>query len=242
MAIAALAEASRQFGLWGRSMAAVADLINGVTMRHLVVALGFAAGVLYIASHYMKTMVPLRVCEIVSNALFVVYGLLYPSLPTLFLYGILIPLNGLRLYEMLRLIHGVRHAAHGDLSMNWLKPYMSRRNYRKGDLLFGKGDHAEEMFYIVKGRCRVVEIGVELSDGRLVGELGFLTPEHARMQSVECSEDTEMMVITYDKLSELYFQNPTFGFYFLRLTSERLLQNIRRLEQELEARPKPAAA
>ena len=72
--------------------------------------------------------------------------------------------------------------------------------------------------------------------------LGFLTPEHARTQSVECVEDTEMMVITYDKLSELYFQNPTFGFYFLRLTSERLLQNMKRLEQELEARPKAATA
>lgn len=223
-------------------MALAADLINGVTMRHVVVSLGFAAGGLYIASHYMKTMVPLRICEIVSNALFIVYGFLYPSLPTLFLYGILIPLNGLRLYEMLRLIHGVRQAAHGNLSMNWLKPYMSKRSYKQGDLLFMKGDYAEEMFYIVKGRCRVVELGVELADGHLVGELGFLTPEHARLQSVECAEDTEMMVITYDKLSELYFQNPTFGFYFLRLTSERLLQNMRRLEQELESRPKPAAA
>jgi len=218
------------------------DVIFGVSMHTIVLAVGFVGGVLYIASHYMKTMVPLRVCEIVSNALFVVYGFLYPSLPTLFLYGILIPLNGLRLYEMLRLIHGVRHAAHGDLSMNWLKPYMSKRSYKKGDLLFSKGEHAEEMFYIVKGQCRVVEIGIDIPEGRLVGELGFLTPEHARTQSVACTEDTEMMVITYDKLSELYFQNPTFGFYFLRLTSERLLQNMRRLEQELESRPKPAAA
>jgi len=223
-------------------MQIVADFINGLTMKHLVVGLGFMAGVLYIASHYMKTMVPLRICELLSNALFVIYGFLYPSLPTLFLYGILIPLNGLRLYEMLELIHKVRHAAQGDLSMNWLKPYMSKRNYKKGELLFKKGDHAEEMFYIVKGQCRVVEIGVDIPEGRLVGELGFLTPEHARTQSVACSEDTEMMVITYDKLSELYFQNPTFGFYFLRLTSERLLQNMKRLEQELESRPKPATA
>jgi len=218
------------------------DVIFGVSMHTIVLAIGFFGGVLYIASHYMKTMVPLRVCEIVSNALFVVYGFLYPSLPTLFLYGILIPLNGLRLYEMLRLIHGVRHAAHGDLSMNWLKPYMRKRSYKTGDLLFKKGDHAEEMFYIIKGRCRVVEIGIDIPEGRLVGELGFLTPEHARTQSVACTEDTEMMVITYDKLSELYFQNPTFGFYFLRLTSERLLQNMRRLEQELESRPNTATA
>jgi hypothetical protein len=34
-------------------------------------------------------------------------------------------------------------------------------------------------------------------------------------------------------IKELYFQNPEFGFYFLRLTSERLFQNISRLEEEL---------
>jgi CRP/FNR family cyclic AMP-dependent transcriptional regulator len=31
----------------------------------------------------------------------------------------------------------------------------------------------------------------------------------------------------------LYFQNPQFGFYFLRLTTERLFENIGRLEKEL---------
>ena len=51
-----------------------------------------------------------------------------------------------------------------------------------------------------------------------------------------------MLTITYDKVGELYFQNPTFGFYFLRLTSERLLQNVKRLERELEARPHAAQA
>ena len=43
-----------------------------------------------------------------------------------------------------------------------------------------------------------------------------------------------MLTITYDKLLELYFQNPEFGYYFLRLTSERLLQNIARLEGIIE--------
>jgi hypothetical protein len=29
---------------------------------------------------------------------------------------------------------------------------------------------------------------------------------------------------------EIYFQNPQFGYYFLVLTSQRLLENIARLE------------
>jgi hypothetical protein len=208
----------------------------------MTVILGFTAGGFYIASHYMKTMVPLRICEIASNVLFVVYGALYPSWPTLALYGILVPLNSLRLYEMLQLVKKVRSASQGDLSMDWLKPFMHKRSYKKGAELFHKGDHADEMFFIVSGSCRVKELGLDLHAGQLVGEMGFLTPEHERTQTVECLDDVEMLAITYDKVSELYFQNPTFGFYFLKLTSERLLQNVNRLEGELERRTRSAPA
>jgi CRP-like cAMP-binding protein len=38
------------------------------------------------------------------------------------------------------------------------------------------------------------------------------------------------LTITYEKLLEIYFQNPQFGYYFLVLTSQRLLENISRLE------------
>ncbi len=39
-----------------------------------------------------------------------------------------------------------------------------------------------------------------------------------------------MLTISYLDLKQLYFQDPKFGFYFLRLTSERLFRDIRRLE------------
>jgi len=203
---------------------------------------GFVGGILYIASHYMKTMVALRVGEIASNALFVVYGAMYPSWPTLALYGILVPLNSLRLYEMLQLIKKVRTASQGDLSMDWLKPFMHKHAFNKGTVLFRKGDHADEMFYIVSGSCRIVELGLQLSAGQMLGELGFLTPDQRRTQTVECVEDVEMLTITYDKVRELYFQNPSFGFYFLKITSERLLQNVARMEREVALRDNPAPA
>jgi hypothetical protein len=38
------------------------------------------------------------------------------------------------------------------------------------------------------------------------------------------------MTITYERLLEIYFQNPQFGYYFLVLTSQRLLENISRLD------------
>jgi CRP-like cAMP-binding protein len=68
-----------------------------------------------------------------------------------------------------------------------------------------------------------------------MGELGFVAPKNRRTQTVKCIEDGDVLTITYEKLLELYFQNPEFGYYFLRLTSERLMQNISRLEALLEA-------
>jgi CRP-like cAMP-binding protein len=123
-----------------------------------------------------------------------------------------------------------RSATQGDTSMEWLKPFMTERKYRKGDVLFKRDDAANEMFLTVTGRFLVKEINVELPPGRLMGELGFLSPNNRRTATVECLEDGHVLTITYEKLLEIYFQNPQFGYYFLVLTSQRLLENIARLE------------
>jgi hypothetical protein len=215
-----------------------ADLLNNLTallMSHLHLAdiLGFIGAIFYIATYSMKTMVPLRIAGILSNFFFLSYGFLNGSYPTFFLYLVLLPLNCVRLVQMVRLIKQVRVASQGDLSMEWIKPFMHRRDYKKGDVLFAKGDRAEEMFFTLTGAFRVVELGLTIPPGQIVGELGFLAPENRRTGTVECVEDGHALTITYDKVRELYFQNPTFGFYFLKLASERLLQNVARLEKAL---------
>jgi CRP-like cAMP-binding protein len=131
---------------------------------------------------------------------------------------------------MLNLVKKARAATQGDMSMEWLKPFMSERKYRKGDILFRKDDAATEMFLTVTGEFLVTEIDVKLPPGRLMGELGFLSPDNRRTATVKCTEDGQVLTITYEKLLELYFQNPQFGYYFLVLTSQRLLENISRLE------------
>jgi hypothetical protein len=196
--------------------------------------LGLIGGLCYVASLYLRTMVPLRIVAIVSNCFFMGYGVLAKQLPTIVLYAVLLPINFVRLIQMQQLIKRAKAASQGDLSMEWIKPFMKKRNCKKGMVLFRKGDVAHEMFYTVSGRYRVVEVGVELPPGTLMGELGFVAPDNRRTGTVECLEDGEVLRLDYDTLRELYFQNPEFGFYFLRLTSERMLQNIARLEREIE--------
>ena len=187
----------------------------------------------YVASLSMKTVIPLRIAAIASACFFLVYGVLAYSVTTIFLYVILVPLNSLRLYQLIQLIKKVRLAAGQDLSMDWLEPFMTKRKCREGDVLFRKNDEANEMFLAVKGTYAIPELDKTIQAGEIFGELGLLTSEQRRTQSVECAESGHVLTITYDKVRELYFENPEFGFYLLRLTSERLLQEVARLERTL---------
>jgi CRP/FNR family transcriptional regulator, cyclic AMP receptor protein len=150
--------------------------------------------------------------------------------------------HSIRLYQMLELIKKVRVAAGTDLSMDWLRPYMKKRKYRKGDILFRKGDSASEMFLIGKGRYRLLEVDHELEPGQIFGELGLLTPGYQRTQSVECVESGHVLTLPYDEVRALYFENPEFGFYFLQLASGRLLKDKTRAEEMLAAERAASAA
>lgn len=195
---------------------------------------GYAAVASSVITCAMKTMIPLRIVSMTCNALFIVYGFFSGIYPTLILNLILLPLNTLRLHQMRKLIEDVEAAAsYGETSIDWLKPFMSRGKFRKGDIVFRKGDQADAMYYSVSGRYRLQEMGIEIPTGQVFGDLGLLAPDNRRTQTIECIEDGEVLTATYQQVKELYFQNPQFGFYFLRLTTERLFDNIGRLEKEL---------
>jgi hypothetical protein len=202
-------------------------VLHNITLANMFALVG---AIFFVATLLTQTMVPLRVANMFGCAFFAGFGALAGDVKTFLLYLLLLPINAFRLRQMLNLVKKARTATQGDTSMEWLKPFMTERKYRKGDILVKKGDAADEMFLTVTGKFRVTEINVELPPGRLMGELGFLSPDNRRTASVECIEDGHVLTITYEKLLEIYFQNPQFGYYFLVLTSQRLLENIARLE------------
>jgi ABC-type multidrug transport system fused ATPase/permease subunit len=219
-------------------------LLHNITLANMLALVG---AIFFVATLLTQTMVPLRVANMIGCAFFAAFGALSGTITTFLLYLLMVPINAYRLRQMLNLVKKARDATRGDTSMEWLKPFMTERKYRKGDILAKKGDVAREMFLTVTGKFLVTEIGVELPPGRLMGELGFLSPNNRRTATVECIEDALVLTITYEKLLEIYFQNPQFGYYFLVLTSQRLLENIARLEaivaqNQIAPPPPPAAA
>jgi CRP/FNR family transcriptional regulator, cyclic AMP receptor protein len=139
-------------------------------------ALGYIAAACTLATYSMKTMIPLRISGIIANCFFIAFGFFGAIYPTLILHVILLPLNAVRLYQMLQLVRRVREASEGDLSMDWLKPFMTRRRWHQGDILFSKGDVADTLFYIVSGRFHLNEIDIDVGHGQLIGDSGFWRP------------------------------------------------------------------
>jgi Cyclic nucleotide-binding domain len=200
------------------------------------------ASIFVVATTTMRTMIPLRIFGILTNIVLITTSIPTHNYPTGLLHVVLLVLNSYRLHQMLQLVRDVRRSVNGDLSMDWLKPFMTERKCAAGEVLFYKDEKAEEMLYIVSGRFKLVESGIELPVGAIVGELGMLSPSKARTQTLECVESGTILSVSYSKVEELYVQNPEFGFYFLRLSSARLFQNIGTLEQRLAQQASAAAA
>jgi len=210
--------------------------------EHAGTASSFFASVFLVATLSMRTMIPLRLFAILTNIVLIASSIPTHNYPTLALHAVLLPLNVYRLHQMLQLVRDVKKSVNSDLSLEWLKPFMTERKCAAGEILFYKDEKAESMFYIVSGRFRLVESGIELPVGALVGEFGMLSPSNLRTQTLECIEAGMVLSVTYTQVEELYVQNPAFGFYFLRLASARLFQNIGKLEERLAAHTAPAAA
>ena len=194
------------------------------------------ASLLIVGTATTKTMVPLRTLAIIANCfLFSVFAVAHAWVP-MAMQALALGMNGFRLFQMVLLIKNVGEAVRGQHSLDWLKPFMVERRFKKGDILFAKGEPATEMFCTVTGRYRLVELGIEVKPGQVMGELGMLAPDNRRTATLECIEDGNVLSIAYEEIEQLYYQNPTFGFYFLRLSTERLFDNISRLEAELARR------
>ncbi len=216
-------------------------------VQHAGTAGALFASIFVVATTTMKTMIPLRVFGILANVVLIVTAIPSHNYLVIGVQLVMLLVNSYRLHQMLQLVRDVRKSVNSDLSMEWLKPFMTERNCTAGEILFYKDEKAEDMLYIVSGKFKLVESGIVLPVGAIVGELGMLSPSNTRTQTLECVEAGLILSVSYTKVEELYVQNPAFGFYFLRLTSARLFQNLEAVEKRLAqqiassaAAPKPA--
>jgi CRP/FNR family cyclic AMP-dependent transcriptional regulator len=196
---------------------------------------GYLGGLMTLMTFSMKTMLHLRMVGIVANLAFIAYGALGHVYPVLVLHLALLPLNAWRLRQLLQLTRQIREISGSRLSMEWLKPFSHRKGFQAGETLFRRGDMAAEVLFVLSGRFRAVEADVALAQGEVIGEIGLVTREHKRTQTVVCEQAGSLLSVTYDEVRQMYFQNPRFGFFFLELVAERLTRDAERKDAALTA-------
>ena len=114
-------------------------VLANITLANMFALVG---AIFFVATLLMQTMVPLRVANMAGCTFFVAFGALSGNVATFLLYLLMLPINAVRLRQMLILMKKARIATEGDTSMEWLKPFMTERKYRRGDRLFKKDDAA----------------------------------------------------------------------------------------------------
>jgi CRP/FNR family cyclic AMP-dependent transcriptional regulator len=209
----------------------------------LITAIGLLGGALYLASHYMRGMVPLRALSLGSNVLLITYALFEKHfvwhelivLPEFLLNTILLPLNARRLIEILRLTKQIEAVTEKSPVSEWLLPHMHLHKHHAGHVLFREGDKADEIFYVASGTLRLEGIGATIGAGELIGEIALFSPDKKRTLTIVCETDCELYMMTDEQIYQLYYQNPKLGFYFMKLIVERLLRDVQRHKAAAQA-------
>jgi CRP/FNR family transcriptional regulator, cyclic AMP receptor protein len=199
-----------------------------------ILVAGWVAAVLVFSSFFMKTMIPLRVVAIVSNVAFISYALLGLEYgvfgrvyPILVLHSCLLPLNVLRLRQLRRLLAAV-HGATDESVVESLVPYMKSERHPKGTVLFRHGDPADRLYLLQQGTVVFPEIDKRIGPGQIFGEVGLFAPQGVRALTAVCEEDCRLAAISEGRVLELYYQNPSFGFFLIRLISGLVLEGTGR--------------
>lgn len=192
--------------------------------------LGYLALALLVASAWMQTMMWLRAFAIAAAVVVGIYGIMLPN-PNWWMVAIAVALAGIhawRLYEMRRLVSLTRAATAGGgapLTLDWLLPYMQPVAIPKDTVLFHKDAAADAMYFIEHGKVRFDELGVDMEKGTLFGEIGIFSHDKKRTATARVTEDSSLLRISDEKVRELYFQNPEFGFFIVGLITRRLIED-----------------
>lgn len=209
---------------------------------HLELALLFGAlgALLTLTSNLMKRMVPLRCFAMGANAMFFVQALVDRNWILAGLHTVLFAANAFRLGTLWQTLRVLERARADAPVRDVLLPYMKRKRYKAGTVLFRRGDDAKELYYLRSGRVVAPELGHSVFEpGRLFGEVGIFAKDHKRPATLVCETDCVMHTMTDEAVHTLYVQNPHIAFYMVRLVVEHLLDEIRRLHLLVESEPTP---
>jgi CRP/FNR family cyclic AMP-dependent transcriptional regulator len=198
---------------------------------NLAEILGYVGLLLLLASYAVKTIIWLRLLAMASNVALILYAIVAGHYAVAAIAAVILVINIYRYLEMRRLVGAASEASAGagaPISVDWLLPYMRPVDVPKGQVLFRKGDVADAMYFISSGRVRIDEYSIEIGKGSLFGEIGIFSTDRIRTATATCIEAGSLLRVSADKVRELYYQNPEFGFFLVGVITRRLTEDLER--------------
>ncbi|HEY0396557.1 MAG TPA: cyclic nucleotide-binding domain-containing protein [Candidatus Elarobacter sp.] len=203
---------------------------------------GYVAALLTVAAFFMKDTVRLRQIALASNVAYALWAGASHLWPTLLLHCVLFPLNAFRLVQLLRERTMIERAlSASEVSPAWLTPFMERRTYAPGTVLFRQGDPADCLYFLAEGGLRLEELGVELGPGALLGEIGIFAPAGTRTATARALDAVVAYVLPREEVLALYRRDPGFGIYLVRLITSRLVDDVIRVSASSASPPAGAS-
>lgn len=196
-----------------------------MTLQEILGYLGLA---MLLASSAVRTIIWLRMLAIGASLAIAAYGVASARYPVAGFGAALLLVNAWRLWEMRRLVAIARAATaagSAPITADWILPFMRPMAVPADTIIFRRGEVAEAVYFISGGRVRFEELDIELGEGSLFGEIGVFSDGQVRSATAKSVGACSLLVVSAEKVRELFFQNPEFGFFLVGLITRRLSED-----------------
>jgi CRP/FNR family transcriptional regulator, cyclic AMP receptor protein len=121
-----------------------------------------------------------------------------------------------------------------------LETLTQRRSFRRGEVVFHKGDPGDTLYVIAQGQVKIVlpsDSGEEallgvLDEGEFFGELSLID-EQPRSATIVATEQTETLVLRRDDFLKFVVSSPELAIDMLRVLSRRLRETDEFIEDAI---------
>lgn len=140
--------------------------------------------------------------------------------------------------DLLKKLYLFKDLSAGEMSVVTKATEMKR--FGPGEEIFSQGDQAKALFVIHSGTVKVHQLAdngesveiTRLGVGSHFGEMSFLDGE-VRSATATALEASEVLVVNYDKLSEIMIEHPGISVHFYRQFSIFLCGRLRVTTKDL---------
>jgi len=198
--------------------------------------IAFASIALLLGAIAMKSFWHLRLLLLLASAGLVIYALIVGKPLVLIVSAIALLINGFRAFEIQNVSRRIRRTRHYGYELAPLLPLMHLQSLNEGERVFTKGERADHLYVLTKGKIRFDEHEVTIEAGEkgtLFGEFGLFTKSGIRTSSATCASPVELRSLTAEEVDRLYFQQPEFGYALAKIMATRMAGNIENLEGQL---------